>query len=44
MKDVVAQCECETTHTHCEEYRETRAQRFNIMRFYFVKNNTEASF
>ena len=44
MKDIVIQCECKTTHTHCEEYRETRAQKFNIMKFYFVKNSTEASF
>ncbi len=44
MKDVVVQCECKTTHIHCKEYRETRAQKFNIMRFYFVKNSTEASF
>ena len=43
MEDVVAQCECEATHTHCEGYRETRAQRFNIMGFYFVKNSTGAS-
>ena len=27
MKDVVAQCERETTHMHCEEYRETRTQK-----------------
>ena len=26
-KDVVAQCKHETTHMHCEEYRETRAQK-----------------
>ena len=44
MKDIVTQCEYKTTHTHCEEYRETRAQKFNIMEFYFVKNSIEASF
>ena len=44
MKDIVAQCKYETTHTHYEEYREIRTQRFNIMKFYFVKNSTEVSF
>ena len=44
MKDVVAQCEYETTHTHYKEYKEIRTQKFNTMRFYFVKNNIKASF
>ena len=26
-EDVVAQCEHEATHMHCEEYRETKTQR-----------------
>ncbi len=44
MKDVVTQCEYEITYTHYEEYRKTRIQRFNIMKFYFIKNSTEAFF
>ena len=44
MKDVVIQYEHEITHTHCKKYKETKIQKFNIMKFYFVKNSTKAFF
>ncbi len=44
MKDVIAQYKYKITHTYYEKYKETKTQKFNIMRFYFVKNNIKASF
>ena len=44
-EDVITQCKYKITHMHCEEYKETRTQKtFNIIKFYFIKNNIEASF